>query len=216
MGLSTGAVEQNRKPQALAGECLCHSAVGSGTRFGATEGSCWFGPWELRVAFGWLACLVVPTGNFYYMLWPIRTKGPIRLGSDTAHHTGCCRDGSPFPPSPCFASWDPQNCVSTCHLYQKVSPSMAGLCSSQPSLRWPLWPYLWSRGWLTKHLRWCVHLGCFSCDQCFVCVVLSSYIEAPTVLKEQASGSQWDAWYCSAPTHHSLPSAQCHSGDGFF
>lgn len=97
MGLSTGAVEQNRKPQALAGECLCHSAVGSGTGFGATEGSCWFGPWELRVAFGWPACLVVPTGNFYYMLWPIRTKGPIKLGSDTAHHTGCCRDGSPFP-----------------------------------------------------------------------------------------------------------------------
>lgn len=95
---------QDRKPQSLAGDVSAiHSAVDSGTRFGAMEGSCWFGPWELRVAFGWLVCLILPSSHrdvvtFYYTLWPTRTKGPIRLGSDTAHHTGCCRDGSPSPP----------------------------------------------------------------------------------------------------------------------
>lgn len=95
---------QDRKPQSLAGDVSAiHSAVDSGTRFGAMEGSCWIGPWELRVTFGWLVCLILPSSHrdvvtFYYTLWPTRTKGPIRLGSDTAHHTGCCRDGSPSPP----------------------------------------------------------------------------------------------------------------------
>lgn len=56
VGLSTAALEPEWKHQALAGVGgVCHPAVGPGTSSGVTEGSCWFGPWELRVGFGCLA-----------------------------------------------------------------------------------------------------------------------------------------------------------------
>lgn len=116
-----------------------------GASSGVTEGSCWFGPWELRVGFGCLACLMVPNSQrdiaaFYYILWPIRTKHSIVLGSHTAQYTGCCGDGSPSLLRPTLPpERDPQNCLSTYHLYQKVSLSVVGLCPSLPSLRWLPW-----------------------------------------------------------------------------
>lgn len=110
--------------------------MGSGASSGATEGSCWFGPWELRVEFGWLACLMVLNSHrdivgFYYMLWPFRTEGSIVLGSHAAQYTGCCRDGSPslLLTLLCFLG----EILKTLHFYQKVSPSVQG--SSLPSLR---------------------------------------------------------------------------------
>lgn len=96
-------------------EGFCRSAMGSGASSGATEGSCWFGPWELRIGFGWLASLMVLSSHrdivgFYYILWPIRTKGSIVLGSQAAQYTGCCRDGSPsLLLIPALLLRDPQN-----------------------------------------------------------------------------------------------------------
>lgn len=141
VGLSTAALEPEWKGQALAGGGRGGGLPSPGASSGVTEGSCWFGPWELRVGFGCLACLMVPNSQrdiaaFYYILWPIRTKHSIVLGSHTAQYTGCCGDGSPSLLRPTLPpERDPQNCLSTYHLYQKVSLSVVGLCPSLPSLR---------------------------------------------------------------------------------
>lgn len=67
-----------------------------------------------RIGFGWLACLMVLSSHrdivgFYYILWPIRTKGSIVLA---AQYTGCCRDGSlSLLLIPALLLRDPQNCT---------------------------------------------------------------------------------------------------------